>query len=281
MVPTLSIARWVGCYYGLVWASSRLAIPMGSLSERCVSWLFACDDGIPWAWGAQVSCAKMVPTLGIVRRTGGCVSGGWRVLACWIPAWAATIYNASLFIPRLKCLFGLAGVGFLVLTTHFKGIRLDKTSQFRLVLRPSRPRRRVYFKAFTVLGLLAHGVLIDLSTWNSEWARGPQPLFAPKTSVRHFVRTTVIFVLTGSSGSAHAKPASMRNATWLILPVVICLSQRLSHACGSADVAYRTPPIPYEKSKSLGSGGSMVARLKLKRIDERAHQEWSLWLNLT
>ncbi|PHT27762.1 Regulator of rDNA transcription protein 15 [Capsicum baccatum] len=33
------------------------------------------------------------------------------------------------------------------------------------------------------------------------------------------------------AGLAHATPASMRNATWLILPVVICLSQRLSHAC--------------------------------------------------
>ncbi|CAN1851528.1 hypothetical protein LINPERHAP1_LOCUS40215, partial [Linum perenne] len=30
---------------------------------------------------------------------------------------------------------------------------------------------------------------------------------------------------------------------------------------GSADVAFWTPPAPYEKSKSLGSGGSMVARL--------------------
>ena len=30
-----------------------------------------------------------------------------------------------------------------------------------------------------------------------------------------------------------AAPASKRNATWLILPVVICLSQRLSHACVS------------------------------------------------
>src|ERR1041385_5917554 len=39
---------------------------------------------------------------------------------------------------------------------------------------------------------------------------------------------------------------------------------------GSADVSYRTPPAPYEKSKSLGSGGSMVARLKLKGIDGRA-----------
>ncbi|KAA0050486.1 hypothetical protein E6C27_scaffold175G001060 [Cucumis melo var. makuwa] len=39
---------------------------------------------------------------------------------------------------------------------------------------------------------------------------------------------------------------------------------------GLADVALRTPPAPYEKSKFLGSGGSMVARLKLKGIDGRA-----------
>ncbi|KRY04112.1 hypothetical protein T12_9701, partial [Trichinella patagoniensis] len=31
-----------------------------------------------------------------------------------------------------------------------------------------------------------------------------------------------------------------------------------------------TPPAPCEKSKFLGSGGSMVARLKLKGIDGRA-----------
>ena len=31
-----------------------------------------------------------------------------------------------------------------------------------------------------------------------------------------------------------------------------------------------TLPAPYEKSKFLGSGGSMVARLKLKGIDGRA-----------
>ncbi|KAM7481001.1 hypothetical protein LguiB_005584 [Lonicera macranthoides] len=39
---------------------------------------------------------------------------------------------------------------------------------------------------------------------------------------------------------------------------------------GSVDVAFRTPMAPYEKSKFLGSGGSMVARLKLKGIDGRA-----------
>jgi hypothetical protein len=30
-----------------------------------------------------------------------------------------------------------------------------------------------------------------------------------------------------------------------------------------------TPSAPNEKSKSLGSGGSMIARLKLKEIDGR------------
>ncbi len=37
-------------------------------------------------------------------------------------------------------------------------------------------------------------------------------------------------------------------------------------------VNFMTPSAPYEKSKSLGSGGSMVARLKLKGIDGRAPQ---------
>ena len=39
---------------------------------------------------------------------------------------------------------------------------------------------------------------------------------------------------------------------------------------GLVDVSITTLSAPYEKSKSLGSGGSMVARLKLKGIDGRA-----------
>ena len=35
-------------------------------------------------------------------------------------------------------------------------------------------------------------------------------------------------------------------------------------------VSVLTPSAPYEKSKFLGSGGSTVARLKLKGIDGRA-----------
>ena len=38
---------------------------------------------------------------------------------------------------------------------------------------------------------------------------------------------------------------------------------------GSADVIFRIPPVFYEKLKFLGSGGSMVVRLKFKGIDGR------------
>ncbi len=38
---------------------------------------------------------------------------------------------------------------------------------------------------------------------------------------------------------------------------------------GSADVVFRISPVFYEKLKFLGSGGSMVVRLKFKGIDGR------------
>jgi hypothetical protein len=59
----------------------------------------------------------------------------------------------------------------------------------------------------------------------------------PHPPERRSLRTTVAPALQPTApiraGPAHAAPTSARNATWLILPVVICLSQRLSHACVS------------------------------------------------
>ena len=60
----------------------------------------------------------------------------------------------------------------------------------------------------------------------------------------------------GDSGSIHADTVvvlTINYADW-----------------GSDGVIILTRSAPYEKSKSLGSGGSMVARLKLKDIDGRA-----------
>ncbi|KAK9160456.1 hypothetical protein Syun_006797 [Stephania yunnanensis] len=63
--------------------------------------------------------------------------------------------------------------------------------------------------------------------------------------------------LPGKGGQCGVSLVSSRNATWLICPVVICLSQRLSHACvripskreSSARVDY-VPPL-YTHTPSL------------------------------
>ncbi|CAN1769427.1 hypothetical protein LINPERHAP1_LOCUS11226, partial [Linum perenne] len=64
----------------------------------------------------------------------------------------------------------------------------------------------------------------------------------------------------------------IKNESWGLeddqIPVLVSTINDADQ--GSADVAFWTPPAPYEKSKSLGSGGDMVARLKLKGIDGRA-----------
>ena len=69
------------------------------------------------------------------------------------------------------------------------------------------------------------------------WARGHVPVrllrfgFVPG----HVRRSCPVLdsPLPSRCVEAHAVPTSRWNATWLILPVVICLSQRLSHACVS------------------------------------------------
>ena len=45
-------------------------------------------------------------------------------------------------------------------------------------------------------------------------------------------------LLCPSGGSAVAPATALKIVTWLILPVVICLSQRLSHACLSISNLY-------------------------------------------
>uniref|UniRef100_A0A0D2ZQ71 Uncharacterized protein n=1 Tax=Brassica oleracea var. oleracea TaxID=109376 RepID=A0A0D2ZQ71_BRAOL len=61
-----------------------------------------------------------------------------------------------------------------------------------------------------------------------------------------------------------------RGHSYFIVRDTVLVSTINDAAQGSADVAFRTPLAPYEKSKFLGFGGIMVARLKLKGIDGRA-----------
>ena len=72
---------------------------------------------------------------------------------------------------------------------------------------------------------------------NTRRAGGLRPPSARMKRLFARYRTTAVVAsgVVRSLGFARARaaPASVRNATWLILPVVICLSQRLSHACVS------------------------------------------------
>ena len=52
------------------------------------------------------------------------------------------------------------------------------------------------------------------------------------------------------------------------MSVIVVFLRPLGLRLGGVTILTRSAP--YEKSKCLGSGGSMVARLKLKEIDGRA-----------
>lgn len=74
--------------------------------------------------------------------------------------------------------------------------------------------------------VVVHGALLELS--DAECLEGIEvswPLNLAR--VMHSERLSL------ASRPGRAVTTSSRNATWLILPVVICLSQRLSHACVS------------------------------------------------
>ncbi|KAL0745258.1 hypothetical protein Bca101_102248 [Brassica carinata] len=79
---------------------------------------------------------------------------------------------------------------------------------------------------------------------------------AQRTTAKAFAKDVFIY---------HARKLGARRRSDTVLVSTIIDADQ-----GSADVAFRTPLAPYEKSKFLGSGGSMVARLKLKGIDGRA-----------
>ena len=172
------------------------------------------------------------------------MSGGWLVWACWIPAWAATAWLSRLFSWSPKCVLALvAHVSFLCCIPSMRALSWLKKSRFHPVLCLSGLRCGVDLKAPSVF----HFPHVSTRVWvvGPRWrarslgcgkfsgheALGPY-LSRNKAFYASCERRSLPFWLS-PRGLAHAVSTSMRNATWLILPVVICLSQRLSHACVS------------------------------------------------
>ncbi|KAL2246338.1 UNVERIFIED_CONTAM: hypothetical protein Sindi_2902000 [Sesamum indicum] len=167
----------------------------------------------------------------------GRVSGDWRVWACWIPARAATTSPASRFSRRPKRAPALAAVGFLCCILIVKAFHCPERPVFALRCTPRgrgvgwtsrRPLCPTYRARPHVPGSLAHCVVARSLGCGTHGGYEGLGLCLPRKQA--------------FSASCERRPPpfwarpmraaeSVRNATWLILPVVICLSQRLSHAC--------------------------------------------------
>ncbi|KAL2225331.1 UNVERIFIED_CONTAM: hypothetical protein Sindi_3119900 [Sesamum indicum] len=140
----------------------------------------------------------------------GRVSGDWRVWACWIPARAATTSPASRFSRRPKARSCLGRGRFPVLHTHREGIPLSPNVPFSPCAAPLGAAARGGPQGARCVPRPAHGRTCpgrwpiasspDLSDAEHTVGTRPRPLFAPKASVRRFVRTTPATVL----GSSHA-----------------------------------------------------------------------------
>ncbi|KAL0293682.1 UNVERIFIED_CONTAM: hypothetical protein Sradi_6923500 [Sesamum radiatum] len=128
---------------------------------------------------------------------------------------------------------------FPVLHTHREGILMSRTSRLRLAPRPSlgvaarggpRSTRCVPRPAHarTCSGCWPTASSPDLS--DAEHTVGMRPSASVRPEKQAFYASC-----ERRPPPSWARPmraaGSVRNATWLILPVVICLSQRLSHAC--------------------------------------------------
>lgn len=169
----------------------------------------------------------------------GRVSGDWRVWACWIPARAATTSPASRFSRRPKRAPALAAVGFLCCIPIAKAFHCPERPVFALRCTPRgrgagwtsrRPLCPTSRARPHVPGSLAHCVVARSLGCGTHGGYEGLGLCLPRKQA------------FGASCERRPPPfwarpmraaESVRNATWLILPVVICLSQRLSHACVS------------------------------------------------
>ena len=135
-----------------------------------------------------------------------------------------------------------------------KGVLQAPTSSWSgsglLLLRPSR--------GSWLIGVEGDGRYTRQRSWRTQWEdfgagqrpplltrRGPAPVRRARAAVPIARSRARIEASGGTRGSApqaslrgsrhSAVPAASLVDAWLILPVVICLSQRLSHACLSTD----------------------------------------------
>nr|TKR98223.1 hypothetical protein D5086_0000205290 [Populus alba] len=187
---------------------------------------------------ALVACGSLVGI--VVRVYAESHERYWAVRVGRLRACAPELSACCPHHSQPKALGALrARAGFLCCVTHFGGILNVKLSLS--AARPPRGRR----------GEPSSGARVPVRAESPNWpnarvgscfrmrnampARGPPPCRPSRSSRSCSIRTTSSpsRPLVSSASGIVRVVVSPRNATWLILPVVICLSQRLSHACVS------------------------------------------------
>ncbi|KAL0294081.1 UNVERIFIED_CONTAM: hypothetical protein Scaly_3129400 [Sesamum calycinum] len=205
--------------------SSRIFVPTGA----CLGVLAAVR--LPRALECVVGRRASACAFGHCVRNGR-VSGDWLV---WVldpcsgsdnPLQAASVVGTSALPPWPG--------RFPVLRTCCEGILLSRTSRLRPAPRPTglrsgRTSRHTLCPAIRApvrAGPLDHGVVARSLGCGKHGGYEARALFALKQAFYASCERR--------PSPSWARPmraaGSVRNATWLILPVVICLSQRLSHA---------------------------------------------------
>lgn len=148
---------------------------------------------------------------------------------------------ASSFVGTSLC---SSAVGYPVLHTYREGILSAETiPSSSCVAAPcglsmwggSQGSRRVSHRIhlFLVFGQANHVASPVASGTEHHVGTRPRPPIATTMRSTLFANDGRLGLRPCTRASFGAAPPSARDATWLILPVVICLSQRLSHACVS------------------------------------------------
>jgi hypothetical protein len=164
------------------------------------------------------------------------VSCDRRVRVRWIPARAATTFPSRPFIGCSNLAFGHLRLGSLCCIPLRRHLPAQNDPVSPEVARNNRDRRRTEKHASRSTPFATPGAGLGprrrariLGCGTPSGYEDADPPITPERAFRAACERRSSSPRT----SVRAMSTSKRNATWLILPVVICLSQRLSHACVS------------------------------------------------
>lgn len=185
------------------WVVVRLAGSLSSVRNRRVSGVWMAWDCRLLALASNCNCSILFIVL---PKHDHCLAGSIGILCCLPTEWNSIVFTS---LPPGS----LRGVGWTIGWPRVPGVlHFVVRLPWPMGLRPYSWMRIINCGRGVTASIRPSYAFVRLHE------RLPHPSWLrSRTALRGSMRLLV----------------SLRNATWLILPVVICLSQRLSHACVS------------------------------------------------